>query len=125
MVERDPDVVLAWLAARADPEGLPERQVVIELRSTAVRDRRYWLVLERGRTPYGCLTDPLLDELRYVYVDLALPTLLALARGRCGWQEALADGSARLSGDPSLLGDLPGWFRAASGTSVPFPVTEG
>jgi hypothetical protein len=67
----------------------------------------------------------LLDELRYVYVDLALPTLLALARGRCGWQEALADGSASLSGDPSLLGDLPGWFRAASGTSVPFPVTEG
>ena len=43
---------------------------------------RYWLVLQEGVAPYGCVTDPLLDAERYVYVQCALATLLALARGR-------------------------------------------
>lgn len=111
MLERDPDVVLGWLAQRADRDRLPGRQVVLELRLTHRPDRRYWLVLERGVEPYGCLTDPLLDESRYVYVEVSMPALLALARGRCDWLDALGDGSVTVAGDPDLLHQLAGWFQ--------------
>ena len=72
--------------------------------------RRYWLVLQDGVAPYGCLTDPLLDAGRYVYVRCALATLLALARGRQDWPGALADGSLTTTGAPDLCRRVPDWF---------------
>jgi len=113
MLDRDPDVVLGWLAQRADPDRLPARPVVLELRLPH-RLQRYWLVLERGIEPYGCLTDPLLEESRYVYVEASMPALLALARGRCGWSDAFADGSVTAAGDPALINQLAGWFQPAA-----------
>lgn len=114
MIERDPDVVLGWLAQRANPENMPGRPVVVELHLFHQCDRRYWLVLERGNEPYGCLTDPFLDESRYVYVEASLPALLALARGRCDWSDAFGDGSVTAAGDPDLVDHLARWFRPAS-----------
>ncbi len=114
MIERDPDVVLGWLAQRADPERIPVRAVVVELHLPHHFDRRYWLVLERGIEPYGCLTDPLLDQSRYVYVEASMPALLALARGRREWLDAFRDGSVTAAGDPDLVYHLAGWFRPAS-----------
>jgi DNA-binding HxlR family transcriptional regulator len=114
MIERDPDVVLGWLAQRADPDRLPGRPVVVELHLPHQFDRRYWLVLERGIEPYGCLTDPLLDESRYVYVEASMPALLALARGRRDWSDAFGDGSVTAAGDPHLVIHLAEWFRPAS-----------
>ena len=114
MLERDPDVVLGWLAQRADRDRVPERPVVLELRLHNRPDRRYWLVLERGIEPYGCLTDPLLDENRYVYVEASMPALLALARGRCDWSDAFEDGSVATAGNPALVNQVPGWFQPAA-----------
>ena len=109
MMERDPDVVLAWLAQRVRTAELPVEPVVLELWPHE-HGRRYWLVLQDGVAPYGCLTDPLLDAVRYVYVQCALATLLALARGRLGWSEAVADGSLTASGPAALCSQLPDWF---------------
>ncbi len=114
MIERDPDVVLGWLAQRAAPECLPGRPVVLELHLPYQFDRRYWLVLERGIEPYGCLRDPLLDATRYVYVEASMPALLALARGRRDWSDAFGDGSATAAGDPDLVNHLASWFRPTS-----------
>ena len=75
---------------------------------------RYWLVLARGVEPYGCLTDPLLDESRYVYVEAAMPALLALARGRCDWSDAFGDGSVTAAGDPDLVNQVAEWFQSTS-----------
>jgi DNA-binding HxlR family transcriptional regulator len=111
MLERDPDIVLGWLAQRADPDRVPARPVVLELRLHHRFDRRYWLVLQRGVEPYGCLTDPLLDESRYVYVEASMPALLALARGRCAWSDTFGDGSVTAAGDPDLVNQLAGWFQ--------------
>jgi DNA-binding HxlR family transcriptional regulator len=116
MWERDPDVVLGWLAQRADPDHGPRRPVVLELRLSHRLDRRYWLVLEGGIDAYGCLRDPLLDESRYLYVDASMPALLALAKGRCDWTDAVRDGSVTAAGDPELVQQLADWFRS---TSVP------
>lgn len=118
MLERDPDVVLGWLAQRADPDRVPGRPVVLELRLPHRLDLRYWLVLERGIEPYGCLTDPLLDESRYVYIEASMPALLALARGRCDWSDAFADGSVTAAGDPDLVNQVVRWFQPA-GERVP------
>ena len=111
MLERDPDVVLGWLAQRADLDRVPGRPVVLEIRLPHRLDHRYWLVLERGVQPYGCLTDPLLDESRYVYIEASLPALLALARGRCAWSDAFEDGSVTAAGDPDLVCHVAGWFQ--------------
>jgi DNA-binding HxlR family transcriptional regulator len=119
MVERDPDVVLAWLARRTAPGRLPHRPVVMEFTTHHRHERRWWLVLQRGAEPYGCLRDPLLDETRYVYVRAAITTLLALGRGRRDWAEAIDDGTLVISGAPELASRVTEWFtRAAAGASA-------
>jgi DNA-binding HxlR family transcriptional regulator len=114
MLERDPDIVLGWLAQRVDAGRVPTRPVVLELRLHHRYDRRYWLVLQRGLEPYGCLTDPLLDVNRYLYLQSSMPSLLALARGRCDWSDLFKDGSVTAAGDPDLLSRVAEWFRPAS-----------
>lgn len=116
MVERDPDVVLAWLAQRADPTRLPDRPVVIEFTTHHQREHRWWLVLQRDAEPYGCLRDPLLDGTRYVYVRAAIPTLLALASGRRDWARAIDDRTLLISGPPELANGVTDWFTS---TDVP------
>lgn len=115
MVERDPDVVLAWLAKRVDQDVLPARQVIVEMTVRLPVDRRYWLVLEREADPYGCRTDPLLDQSRYLHVRMGQPVLLLLARGHRSWHDAAADGSIQAYGDPELVRQLPTWFLPAAG----------
>jgi DNA-binding HxlR family transcriptional regulator len=112
MMERDPDVVLGWLAQRVRAGQLPVEPVVLEF-WIHEHGRRYWLVLQDGVSPYGCLTDPLLDTGRYVHVRCAPATLLALASGRLGWPEALADGSVTAAGGPDLCRRVPDWFTPA------------
>ena len=109
MMERDPDVVLGWLAQRVSAGHLPVEPVVLEIWPYE-HDRRYWLVVQYRTASYGCLTDPLLDIGRYVYVRCALPTLLAIARGRQGWQDALNDGSLTATGETDLCHRVPEWF---------------
>jgi DNA-binding HxlR family transcriptional regulator len=110
LAQRDPDVLPGWLARRADPRQLPARDVVLEITVRHTIEHRGWVVLRRGSEPYGCTDDPLLDPSRYVYVQAGVPVLLALAKGRRSWADAIADGSVTLSGDPSLTRDLPRWF---------------
>ena len=112
MAERDPDVVLGWLAGRARPERLPDRPVVLEFTTHHRRERRWWLVLQQGAQPYGCLHDPLLDETRYLYLRAPITTLLALARGRRDWVDAAADGLV-IAGPPELARRIVEWFAPA------------
>lgn len=116
MVERDPDVVVAWLARRVDPARLPDRRTILEITMRHERRHRCWLVLERDQEPYGCLDDPLLDVSRYVYVEGSATAMLALARGRADWSDLVADGSLSAFGDPALVRRLPDWFRSADQT---------
>ena len=118
MMERDPDVVLGWLAQRVSAGHLPAEPAVLEFWPTE-HGRRYWLVLQDGVTPYGCLTDPLLDTSRYVYLRCALPTLLALARGRQGWPDAFNDGSLTATGETDLCRRVTEWF-----TPLVAPITS-
>jgi DNA-binding HxlR family transcriptional regulator len=118
---RDPQIVLGWLAERVAVSSLPERQVIVELRVQHDEALRSWLVLEAGTEALGCLEDPLLDESRYVYVDAGLPVLMAVARGRRGWADALADGSLRAHGDPALVEQLPTWFAPADAVTASPP----
>ena len=109
MVESDPDIVLRWMAEQVRPVNLPTEPVVLEFWPYA-HGRRYWLVLQDGVAPYGCLTDPLLDTGRYVFVRCSLATMLAVARGRQTWPSALSDGSLTATGATDLCIRLPDWF---------------
>lgn len=117
MMQRDPDVVLAWLAKRVSPEHLPPEPVVLEF-WLHEHDRHYWLVLQEGAEAYGCLSDPLLDTGRYVYVRCPLATMLALARGRQDWPEALSDGSVTTAGSPDLCRRVTDWFAPLAGSAA-------
>lgn len=110
MIERDPDVVLGWLAQRVRTGDLPGAPVVLEI--SLLEHGRYWLVMQGGVAPYGCLTDPLLDGRRYVYLRCATATMLALARGRRDWAVAFGDGSVVAAGDPDLCRCVADWFES-------------
>lgn len=120
MIERDPEIVLGWLADRVAVTELPERQVIVAMSTRNEPRLQSWIVLEDGVEPYGCLEDPLLDESRYVYVEAAIAVLIALARGRRDWADALADGTIEASGDPRLVDGLPRWFKPVE----PSPAAE-
>jgi hypothetical protein len=111
MVDRDPDVVLGWLTQRVAAHGLTA-PVVLEIWPRG-QAQRYWLVLQAGAGAYGCLTDPLLDVSRYIYVHCATATLLALARGRLGWKEAQLDGALTTVGAADLRAQVADWFLPA------------
>lgn len=120
VVECDPDILLGWLARRVDPARLPDHQVVLAIRGHHPGERHGWLVLKRGTEPYGCRTDPLLNQSRYVYVAaVGLTVLLALAHGRRSWADAIADESILAFGDPDLTRQLAGWFQPAEDEQVP------
>lgn len=119
MVEREPAIVLDWLAQRVARDQVATRPVVAEFRLRHEPERRYWLVMQRDIQPYGCLKDPFLDASRYVYLESAISTLLALARGRLTWSAALEDGSLTASGDPGLVSGVTAWFQGSPEPSRP------
>jgi DNA-binding HxlR family transcriptional regulator len=113
LAQRDPVVLIWWLAQRVDPAAVPEGPVVIAFDIGSTRPQRAWLVLERGAPPSGCFEDPGLALHRYVYVEASGAALDSIARGRRDWGAALADGSVGLYGEPALVRGLPGWFQPA------------
>ena len=113
MAQRDPGVIVWWLAHRVDTAVVPEHQVVIEIAMSGADVPRGWLLLARDTEPVLCAEDPLLSEDRYVYVDADPAGLFPIARALRDWTEAIADGSVRVYGAPDLVRALPTWFMAA------------
>jgi DNA-binding HxlR family transcriptional regulator len=110
MVERDPDVVMLWLAHRLDVGALPEREVVIAFDLRGELSTQVWLLLERGAPPSVCFEDPALALNRYVYVEAAIDALYQIARGLRDWAWAVSGGSVAIYGEPELVRALPAWF---------------
>ncbi len=121
MLERDPDIVVGWLANRIDPARLPDRQVVLDLAITGSVVGRCWVVLERGNAPSVCIDDPMLSDERYVFVEADVRALALVARGTQSWAAAIAADGVRLFGDPGLVQALPGWFRNDDGAGAQMP----
>ncbi len=115
MAERDPSVILWWLAHRVDPLRVPERQVALEIAMHGNDAGRVWLLLARGVEPTLCREDPLLGQDRYVYIEAHAGELNPIARGRRSWADALAEASVRVDGEPALVAALPGWFQPSRG----------
>ncbi len=122
MVERDPDIVVAWLSRRIDIGCAPARAAVVDLDIAGTDARRFWIVLERGLDPSICIEDPRLATDRYVYVEADIRVLYPIARGTRDWSSAIADGTVRLFGDPSLIRTLPTWFRPARLNATADPI---
>lgn len=121
LAQRDPGVIVWWLAHRVDTAVVPARQVVIEIAMPGADVPRGWLVLARDTEPTLCVEDPLLSEDRYVYVDALPAALFPIARALRSWTEAIADGSVQVYGEPDLVRALPTWFMA---TEPAIPTAE-
>lgn len=113
MAQRDPGVIVWWLAHRVDTAVVPKHQVVIEIAMSGADVPRGWLLLARDTEPVLCAEDPLLSEDRYVYVDADPAGLFPISRAVRDWTDAIADGSVRVYGPPDLVRALPTWFMAA------------
>jgi DNA-binding HxlR family transcriptional regulator len=113
MVERDPDIVIMWLARRLDPDQLPEHRTVMELDISGSRARKAWLVLERGAAPSVCIEDPCLPAERYVFVSSDVQAIDHVARGLAPLSDAVAAGTVQLDGEPALVRDMASWLRAS------------
>ena len=85
LAQRDPGVILWWLAHRVDTAVVPVQQVVIEVAMPGADVPRGWLLLSRDAEPTLCVEDPLLSEDRYVYVDADPAGLFPIARARRSW----------------------------------------
>lgn len=112
MVERDPDIVIMWLARRLDPGRLPERRAVLELEILGAQAKKAWLVLERGAPPSICIEDPCLPAERYVFLASEVRAIDRVARGIRPFSDALADGTVQLFGEPMLVEGVQSWFRS-------------
>ena len=112
MAQRDPGVIVWWLAHRVDSAVVPAHQVVIEIAMPGADVPRGWLLLARDAEPTLCAEDPLLSEDCYVYVDADPAGLFPIARAMRSWSEAIDDGSVRVYGAPDLVRALPTWFMA-------------
>lgn len=124
MAERDPTVILVWLAKRVDRDVVPSAPVVIEFTELGPGGTPLWLVVERGTEPSLCLTDPGLPPERYVYVDGESRALLPVSRGDRALSRAISDGSVSVYGDPVLARDFARWF-APAGRVVSEPAAVG
>jgi DNA-binding HxlR family transcriptional regulator len=112
MVERDPDIVLMWLARRIDPTAVPAERSVIELDLRgAAEAKRSWLVVERGQAVSVCVADPSLATDRYVFVSSDVHAIDRVARGLRPWRAEVADGSIEVAGNPSLVRAIGSWLR--------------
>jgi DNA-binding HxlR family transcriptional regulator len=112
LAQRDPGVIVWWLAHRVDVSLVPERQVVLEIAMPGADVPRGWLLLARGAEPTLCAEDPVLDQDRYIYVDADPAGLYPIARGLRAWTDAVADRSVRVYGEPELVRAFPSWFIA-------------
>lgn len=113
MAQRDPTVVMWWLAHRLDPAAAPQRQIVLDLAIFGQDAQHPWLLIARDTGPTLCMEDPMLDRDRYVSVEADAAHLSPIARGLRDWTAAIADGSVHLYGEPALVRDLPNWFLRA------------
>jgi DNA-binding HxlR family transcriptional regulator len=113
MAQRDPTIILWWLAHRVDERATPERQVAIEIAMRGNDADRCWLLLARSTEPTLCLEDPLIGQDRYVYVEGDAADLYPVARGLRSWTHAMAEGAVRVYGEPELVAGLPTWFLPA------------
>jgi hypothetical protein len=119
MAERDPHIVIRWLADRVDVSNVPDRPVVLDLDVSGTGTRRFWLVPERGTPPSICIEDPFLAGDRYVFVEADVQALYPIARRMRGWSAAIGDGSVAVFGAPQLVDALPSWFvKEERGVSV-------
>jgi DNA-binding HxlR family transcriptional regulator len=110
LAERDPGVIVWWLAHRVDTSRVPERQVVVEIAMPGVDVPRGWILLARDTEATLCAEDPLLAQDRYVYVDTDAAGLYPIARGWRTWTEAMNDRTVRVYGEPDLVAAFPSWF---------------
>lgn len=108
--KRDPTIVLWWLTHRVERSTLPERQVAIQFELALTDADRQWLLLAAGQEPELCLEDPLIGAERYLFVEADADALYPISRGTRDWNEAIADDSVRIFGDPVLVSALPTWF---------------
>lgn len=124
MSQRDPTVILWWLTHRVDAGAAPPHRVAIEFALHQAEAERVWLLIGPDAEPELCLTDPGIAEAQYVFVEADAAALFPVARGLRSWSDAIADGSVRLYGDPSLVRSLPGWFLGPSAAPPARPARE-
>jgi DNA-binding HxlR family transcriptional regulator len=103
--------VLMWdMRRRIDTAALPERRTVIQFEFAGAPDemRRWWLVVENGKTDL-CQSDPGLEVDLYVATDV--PTLARVWIGKDSLRRAVDADEIAVTGDAALRRSMTKWLQ--------------
>jgi DNA-binding HxlR family transcriptional regulator len=123
--ELDPDLLVLWISRHIDASALPTRRVVVAFDLQGPRPSRAWLVMERGVGVSVCHEDPLLDERDYVHVQADAPSLYRVYMGRQSLQDAIDDGTVKLTGLSGLVRGFYRWFAWSNFAPIVRAATSG
>ncbi|MEV7430898.1 MULTISPECIES: helix-turn-helix domain-containing protein [unclassified Nocardioides] len=102
--ELDPTVLMWWIRGGIDAAPFGGRRVVLHVRLSDGRRRRFWFVISPHDVSL-CFTDP--GHEVDVWVDSSLSTLYQVWEGRIELRSAVRDGLVGLSGRREVLLVLP------------------
>ena len=106
-VDVDPVTLSWWMHRRVERDQLPEGRVTIEFDYRGIEPKRIWMVLDRGE-PSVCFKHPGFEP--DVIVTTEPVSLMRVFSGIVLFKDAVADGSVRLAGTPSLTRRFGSWF---------------
>lgn len=101
--ELDPTLLVWWIHGRLDASGLPDRQVVLQVRFTDDR-KRFWILLGHGEATV-CDADPGFPVDVTISADVS--SLYQMWLGRLPVREALRSGRVSFEGPTALTRRMP------------------
>lgn len=104
----DPDLLIWDMHRRIDLDRLPEQRTVIQIDTTGVYNRSYWLVLERHNVS-PCYHDPGFDVDLLVTADTL--TLHRVWVGHETLAQAERSGKLRIDGPREMVRQFPEWLQ--------------
>ncbi|MDN4160836.1 winged helix-turn-helix transcriptional regulator [Nocardioides abyssi] len=102
--ELDPTVLMWWIRSGIDPAPFGGRRVVLHVRLSEGRRRRFWFVISPEDVSL-CFTDPGHDV--DIWLDSSLSTLYQVWEGRFELRSAVREGLVALTGRRDVLLVLP------------------
>lgn len=110
---------LAWsMHTRLDSDAMPAGRTVIEFEFTGSPNGldRFWLLNDDGKVDM-CLKDPGFDT--DLFVQAPLQRFVEAWRGFRNLEDEIKAGRIRISGDPSLVRQLPRWLQLSALAEYP------
>ncbi|HEX5164057.1 MAG TPA: helix-turn-helix domain-containing protein [Thermomicrobiales bacterium] len=112
----DPTLLMWDMHRRIERDRLPDRQIIARFDYTGLRQKSFWLILNRHDVSV-CYFDPGFDVDLVATVDTQ--AMHRIWMGHQTFESALRTGQMRIDGPRELASQLPSWFQLSIFAHVP------